>query len=1172
MRGLTKSPRILAAALLVLPWIAAVNSAGRKLYTAPVDGIMNCATGLDLARAVGNPATSIALISSNLAVSQQDWAMAAAEAGTQLPLRLARPLTVQGVFEDPALWPAVDLQFVQGTVALDAGGVAKLMRVVLWRWRVAPQFMLPGLDILATSVAPPNSLGPGPAGTGPLLEFQDAAVIQRNCLPTTDTSAYNSVASLPRPASVPGNQSWERVGTLPGGTTCVNSSSVPALQRCWPTMSIYKDVAATGMNEDSAGRPVPAGYTIHLQSVYSVCETVQNETCTQQLGAVGCYFSMVPRYPKVLASDTDGGNNGTDGSGASSPSPPSPPPPQPSPPAGEAASSSSGSSLGLVLGLIFGLLGAAVLAFVMVAGFFKWRSWKKQRDMDHLAAKYRRRRAAAAAAAAADDDEGGSNGGPHERDGDSDPADHWAVDSDGSPAAARPVVDSSAVTLQLPVHVQKQLQPQPQPPQLTAQQGASGQTAVRQDAALEGGAEAAAGAAGAGARAGAASEVVGAAVVALGATTKRRSGPGGEPATGHTTAETLSDALIGTTDGGKEDVSSTSGPSCLGLGLSSPRTSDLASAPHGRGSAHIAAAAALVSSGNLAGDAPGAHGTGSSGACGTAAAGAAAAAAVRSQDSTGRDSVLTARRDQHQHRNPERPPLTAEELTTDPLTAATPLAPHIDLHVRLGRGRGEVGLLPVTLGVGAFGRVVLGMYQGQRVAVKVNDTGLLTLQQQAQQQQQQLQLQQAQEQLEKESEEHRERSAAAAASENRGISNAPAGLLQQLEEGRPHTPVPLNQSEVKALVQEVEVLARCNHPGIVKLLAANLTPGQPLCLVVELMETSLERLLYGGGAAGGGGGGGKGGGGTKAGGSAGATGGAEAAAGGAQAPGDNAASNGYEERLNSRATRLLPLPVVVDVALQVARALSYLHPTILHRDLKPANVLLSHVDSDEPVVKLADFGLSRLKNSVVLTDFPEVGTVPYMAPEAFDVTHAVGLSDRADIYSFGVVLWEMLTGVRPWSGVNMLQIAVAVTMRQERPPLSLLAPPRCPARLAQLVAHCWESDPRRRPAAAEVVKTLALVQQELIMAARHAGGGGGGAGAGFADERAEPHSAVPHQLLHRQHQQHGSSAAPAAQQQGARAPLLAPVVRTLAPTQECDPPPHHHHNVLSSVEQHGAWQ
>ncbi|EFJ40138.1 hypothetical protein VOLCADRAFT_100114 [Volvox carteri f. nagariensis] len=168
--------------------------------------------------------------------------------------------------------------------------------------------------------------------------------------------------------------------------------------------------------------------------------------------------------------------------------------------------------------------------------------------------------------------------------------------------------------------------------------------------------------------------------------------------------------------------------------------------------------------------------------------------------------------------------------------------------------------------------------------------------------------------------------------------------------------------------------------------------------------------------------------------------------------------------------------VVLHIGIQIARALSYLHPTILHRDLKPANVLISKPDSDKPVAKLADFGLSRLLQSVLVTRNPEVGTGPYIAPEVFDVTNTT-VTDRADVYALGVVLWEMLTGKRPWIGQTTVQIAFAVAVNEERLPLHNLPEERCPPKLRALVLSCWDPDPARRPAAAEVVKALALVQE-----------------------------------------------------------------------------------------------
>ncbi|PNH10285.1 putative serine/threonine-protein kinase, partial [Tetrabaena socialis] len=117
---------------------------------------------------------------------------------------------------------------------------------------------------------------------------------------------------------------------------------------------------------------------------------------------------------------------------------------------------------------------------------------------------------------------------------------------------------------------------------------------------------------------------------------------------------------------------------------------------------------------------------------------------------------------------------------------------------------------------------------------------------------------------------------------------------------------------------ELEILARCSHPNLVRVLAACMLPATP-CLVMELCDTSLDKILYGKGA-------------------------------------------------------LLPMPLVLHIATEVARGLAYLHPTIVHRDLKPGNVLLNGPWGERPAVKIADFGLSRLHNGVVLTQHPEAGT------------------------------------------------------------------------------------------------------------------------------------------------------------------------------------------------------
>ncbi len=81
-----------------------------------------------------------------------------------------------------------------------------------------------------------------------------------------------------------------------------------------------------------------------------------------------------------------------------------------------------------------------------------------------------------------------------------------------------------------------------------------------------------------------------------------------------------------------------------------------------------------------------------------------------------------------------------------------------------------------------------------------------------------------------------------------------------------------------------------------------------------------------------------------------------------------------------------------------------------------------------------------------------------------------------DVYAFGVILWEMLSGVRPWHQVNMVAIAFNVSILRQRPPLNALSQGRCPPKLTALIESCWDHVPERRPASAEVVKRLALIQ------------------------------------------------------------------------------------------------
>ncbi|KAL4578815.1 hypothetical protein LXL04_014946 [Taraxacum kok-saghyz] len=157
------------------------------------------------------------------------------------------------------------------------------------------------------------------------------------------------------------------------------------------------------------------------------------------------------------------------------------------------------------------------------------------------------------------------------------------------------------------------------------------------------------------------------------------------------------------------------------------------------------------------------------------------------------------------------------------------------------------------------------------------------------------------------------------------------------------------------------------------------------------------------------------------------------------------------------------------MALDTARGMNYLHnctPVIVHRDLKSPNLL---VDKNW-VVKVCDFGLSRMKNNTFLSSRSTAGTAEWMAPE---VLRNEPSDEKCDVYSFGVVLWELCTMQQPWSGMNPMQVVGAVGFQQRR----LDIPNDVDPVIADIITRCWHTDPRQRPTFSEIMAALKPLQK-----------------------------------------------------------------------------------------------
>ena len=234
-------------------------------------------------------------------------------------------------------------------------------------------------------------------------------------------------------------------------------------------------------------------------------------------------------------------------------------------------------------------------------------------------------------------------------------------------------------------------------------------------------------------------------------------------------------------------------------------------------------------------------------------------------------------------------------------------------------------------------------------------------------------------------------------------------------------------------LHEVSILQRLSHSNIVPLICYA-TNKRENSIVMELMDTDLHFLI--------------------------------------------------QERFQSGSSCKVPftLEESVDIMLQVAEAMKHIHEKrILHRDLKSHNILVKYVKGKGVVhVKVADFGISKeqeysrtfscqsLNKGSTRWMAPEMITVPGQAQSISGSEEVLKYPFKSDIYSFGMLCYEILTGNEPFWEIGSLSQVKSKVLRGVHPQL----PDMCPGELKTLIVRCWEFEASARPSFAEICKEL----------------------------------------------------------------------------------------------------
>ncbi|XP_060943414.1 mitogen-activated protein kinase kinase kinase 21 isoform X2 [Limanda limanda] len=177
--------------------------------------------------------------------------------------------------------------------------------------------------------------------------------------------------------------------------------------------------------------------------------------------------------------------------------------------------------------------------------------------------------------------------------------------------------------------------------------------------------------------------------------------------------------------------------------------------------------------------------------------------------------------------------------------------------------------------------------------------------------------------------------------------------------------------------------------------------------------------------------------------------------------------------------RRIPPHILVNWAVQIARGMHYLHEEavvpIIHRDLKSSNILLLETIENDDIgrktLKITDFGLAREWHNT--TKMSAAGTYSWMAPE---VIKSSLFSKGSDVWGYGVLLWELLTGEVPYRGIDGLAVAYGVAVNK----LTLPIPSTCPEPFAKLMEECWDQDPHVRPSFSCILEQLSAIEEAVM--------------------------------------------------------------------------------------------